>query len=244
MSNQWRSIVGWIKRVNKIFQSAVFSPRCRICSNLLVFPDEEIVCRGCRDKVSMINAPLCRRCGRVVGSNRMICGDCVLHPPIFRRHLSYSFYDGVLKDLILLFKYGEICSLKKLLAGYYIEMLAEKVDEELDLIVPVPPDKSRRREFSPVRELAEVLSRNQGIKLLTNQLIKVRATAPQAGLTREKRIKNLNRAFELRNPGLVKGKKVLLIDDVYTTGTTIKKCSQLLVRAKADVLALTLARSV
>ncbi len=150
----------------------------------------------------------------------------------------------MLKDLILLFKYGEIKSLKKLFARYYVELIEKRVNEKFDFILPVPPDRTRKREFNHIYETAKILSRSLGIKILYGNLIKVKATAPQAGLSREQRIKNLNGAFKLRNPAEVRGKKVLLIDDVYTTGTTVKKCSELLVREKADVLALTLARSI
>ncbi len=233
-----------IKKITRICQLSIFLPQCRLCDNLLVGDDEQIVCGECEQGVKMINAPLCRRCGRIVASNHLICGECIVHPPIFRRHLSYSIYEGVLKDLILLFKYGEIKSLKKLFARYYVELIEKRVNEKFDFILPVPPDRTRKREFNHIYETAKILSRSLGIKILYGNLIKVKATAPQAGLSREQRIKNLNGAFKLRNPAEVRGKKVLLIDDVYTTGTTVKKCSELLVREKADVLALTLARSI
>ncbi len=80
--------------------------------------------------------------------------------------------------------------------------------------------------------------------LLPGNLKKIKKTLPQAGLSMKKRLNNLNGAFKLNNPVEVRGKKILLIDDVYTTGTTVKKCTGLMKRVRADVIVLTLARSI
>jgi ComF family protein len=165
-------------------------------------------------------------------------------PPLYRKHFSFSIYDGVLKDLILLFKYGEIKKLKNLIAAYYSEIFNKKICEEFDFLIPVPPDKNRKREFNPIFEIAKVLSKSINVRLLSNRLLKIKKTEPQAGLSRSKRLKNLDGAFVLKKPNRLKGKKVLLIDDVYTTGTTIKQCTKLLIKAGADVVAITLARSI
>lgn len=214
-----------------------------MCGNFIVFDDEDLICRECKDKIICIDAPLCKRCGKIVENRYRMCGECLLHPPAYRKHLSYSFYDGILKDLILLFKYGEIKKLKKLLARYYIEIFNEKIAEKFDFLVPVPPDSGRNREYNPLYEIAKILSKQLNIKILTGNLLKTKATAPQAGLSRNMRLINLNGAFKLKKPFVIAGKKILLIDDVYTTGTTIKKCTEILKKAKCDVVALTLARS-
>ncbi|MCP5107575.1 MAG: ComF family protein, partial [bacterium] len=99
-------------------------------------------------------------------------------------------------------------------------------------------------EFNPVLELAKILSRRFEIPLLGNHLVKHKKTLPQAGLSRSKRLTNLDGAFKLAVAPSLKGKKVILVDDVYTTGTTIKKCTELLNKQDAEVTALTLARSV
>jgi ComF family protein len=145
--------------------------------------------------------------------------------------------------LILKYKYKGIEKLKRLFVDYYIELFEEKINEDFDYIVPVPPDRGRKREFSPILEISKILSRSLGITLSAGNLIKVKQTPPQAGLTRAQRITNLDGAFKLKHPGEIKGKKLLLIDDVYTTGTTINKCAQLLLKKNADVVVLTLARS-
>lgn len=179
----------------------------------------------------------------MIENRHHICGECIVHPPPYRKHFSYSIYDGSLKDFILLFKYGEIKKLKRLLGDYYIEIYKRKVCEEFDFLVPVPADKKRKREFDPVSEIAKIISRRTNLRLLTDNLVKIKPTEPQAGLSRSKRLKNLDGVFALKSPNRLKGKKILLIDDVYTTGTTIKQCTKCLVEAGADVVAITLARS-
>lgn len=233
-----------LKRFYKLACASIFLCQCKLCGNSLVFEDEEIVCRECRDEVILIDAPLCRHCGRIVENRHRICGECIVCPPLYRKHISYSIYDGVLKDLILLFKYGGIKKLKRLLAEYYVELFNNRINEKFDFLIPVPPDKSRRREYNPLYEIAKILSKKLNITVLGDNLIKTKTTEPQAGLSRSKRIKNLDGAFTSRNPSVVEGKKILLIDDVYTTGTTIKKCTEILKKAKADVVTLTLARSI
>ncbi len=172
-----------------------------------------------------------------------MCGECIVHPPAYRKHFSYSIYEGVLKDIILLFKYGEIKRLKRIITEYYVAAFTSRIAEGFDFLIPVPADKNRKREFHPITLIAGMLSRRLAIELMSNNLIKVKTTEPQAGLSRSKRLKNLAGAFALQYPGRLAGKKILLIDDVYTTGTTIKQCTKVLVKAKADVVALTLARS-
>jgi ComF family protein len=144
-----------------------------------------------------------------------------------------------------MYKYKGVERLKLLFVDYYIELFEEKINEDFDYIIPVPPDRGRKRkrEFSPIFEISKILSRRLGIPLSSGNLTKVKQTLPQAGLTRAQRITNLDGAFKLKHPEKIKSKKLLLIDDVYTTGTTINKCAQILTKQKADVVALTLARS-
>ncbi len=233
----------------KITRLSVFLCQCKLCEKELVLEGEDMICRECEEKVLKLgDTPLvCQHCGCLMGTHYDRCGECLINPPLFRKHTSYGRYEEELKELILKFKYGGVEPLKHLLAGYYIEVFKKELKElaEFDFIVPVPPDKGRKREFHPVMEIAKILSKQLGIQLLPRHLVKVKKTLPQAGLTRSRRLKNLNGAFKLTNaPPSIKGKNILLIDDVYTTGTTIKKCTELFVKKDAKVVALTLARSV
>lgn len=235
----------WFKEFFHGLQLSIFLSSCKGCGEPLVFSDEGRVClcRECRATITLNRDPQCRICGRIMHNDYDRCGECILNPPPFRKHVSYSRYQGLLKDLILLYKYSGVEKLKNLFVDYYIRLVNDVFNGDFDCIVPVPPDRSRKREFMPILEAAKMLCRRLGITLLSGHLVKVKKTPPQAGLSKAKRIKNLDGAFKLESPHEIKGKKVLLIDDVYTTGTTISKCAQLLSKHAADVAAITLARS-
>jgi ComF family protein len=245
-----RPIQSCLKQLKRIVQLSIFIPTCKGCGNQLVFEDEELLCKNCQEEIANIRyhdgwLNMCQHCGRTLDHLYERCGDCILQPPPYRKHRSYSRYQELLRDLILMYKYKGVERLKRLFVDYYIELFEEKINEDFDYIVPVPPDRDRKRkrEFNPILEISKTLSRRLEIPLSPGNLIKVKQTPPQAGLTRAQRITNLDGAFKLKHPGKIKGKKLLLIDDVYTTGTTINKCAQLLIKQKADVVALTLARS-
>lgn len=191
----------------------------------------------------MTRKPVCKRCGRIMPNDADYCGGCIMNPPHFRKHVSFGIYRGPLKKTILIYKYGEVLKLKFLFCELFLELFQKTIDEPFDFIVPVPPDLGRKREFLPVGEIALLLSQQLHIPLLSGQLIKIKETLPQAGLGKELRMKNLDGAFALRNGRDIAGKKILLIDDVYTTGTTINRCVELLVKHHADVIVMTLART-
>lgn len=235
----------------KAAQLSVFLCQCPICGADLVKEKEEYICSECLDKIikNELHQPYCPVCGRPLGYEWERCGDCLLEPPPFRRHVSFGRYEEELREIILRYKYGGMQKLKHLLADFYLKVyqntLAVIEPGGFDFIIPVPPDKSRKREFNPLLEVVKIVSPQLGIKILTGYLVKVKKTRPQAGLTRSERLKNLNSAFRLAriSPSL-KGKRILLVDDVYTTGTTIKKCTEILLKEGAHVFAMTLARSI
>ncbi len=235
----------YFRELITITRLSVFLSQCKLCERDLVYEGENIICRQCKGKISMFKTNVCEYCSRPLGNISRRCGECLLNPPPFRKHISYGGYEEELKELILKFKYGNVEKLKHLLTDYYIQIFYKKIDEPFDFIIPVPPDKGRKREFNPVLEIAKILSKQLEVKLLPLHLEKVKKTLPQAGLTRSQRLNNLNGAFKLTGTyPSIKGKKILLIDDVFTTGTTVKKCTELLTKEDADVVALTLARSI
>jgi len=232
-----------VKELLSMVRISLFHSQCKICNQLLVYREEDIVCRSCMQKINPVFEPICKKCGKLIADMDSFCGECLVNPPPYRKHISYSQYDGILKDLILLYKYFEIKKLKKILARYYIDIFNIKLNERFDCIIPVPADKSRERDFDPNMEISKILSRELNIRLVKNTLVKVKKTVPQVSLTLKKRLKNLDGAFKLKNASTLSKKKVLLIDDVYTTGITIKKCAQILQKKKNQVVAITLARS-
>lgn len=238
--NQFLHYLGEIPNITRL---SVFSPACYLCDNTLVSQGEEIICDRCADKIHMSQVRCCKKCGIPVKRSQYLCGHCLIHPPRYKKHLSYTFYEGIMKDLIILFKFGEVAVLKRLLAGCLLDLYEKKMDSNHDFVIPVPGDKSRKRSFNPILELTEWVSKMTGIPLLKKTLIKKRPTVPQVGLGYSHRIRNLKGAFGIKDSAQIDGKKILLIDDVYTTGTTINECIRVLARAGAEVSAMTLARS-
>jgi ComF family protein len=150
-----------------------------------------------------------------------------------------------LQDAICLFKYRGRVSLAKPLAELMIAALPHPI--EIDLIVPVPlhPSRLREREFNQALLLADRLARHLAKPLVYTSLERMVPSDPQSTLSRKERLKNLRRAFSVRRPGAIEGKRILLIDDVFTTGTTVNECAKALKGAGAEAVSvLTLARTV
>jgi ComF family protein len=179
------------------------------------------------------------------------CAGCRDFPPEFDRAVSFGEYQGGLRGLIHLLKYESVLPVARPLGG----MMAEAITELLagsahpkPLLVPVPLHKSRRhsRGFNQ----AELIARS-AVKHLTTQLeiaprilVRRRDTVSQVGLSREERIANLRDAFRVSDRGRVKGRTVIVVDDVMTTGTTLSECARVLKRAGAErVWAATVARA-
>ena len=227
-----------------LFKLSLFENNCKICDNDLILQEEKHICIECLSSIKSRPEKTCNRCGKEIRADLEICGECLINPPSFVRHLSYSTYKEKLRDLILKSKYSEVEPLKQLTIDYYIETYKKIGHIRFDLIIPVPMDHGRDRKYDHIFEIAKILSRKLKIKLEINNLIKTKKTEPQAGLTMTERLKNLNNAFKITNPDKLRNKTILLIDDIYTTGTTIKKCSKPMIKAGATVYAITLARSI
>lgn len=152
----------------------------------------------------------------------------------YRNSYAFGFYEGVLQDLVCFAKYkgyGE--PLKELVFAFKTDV--ERLKGRVDLIVPVPEDPSRRRIFNHLIYLGRLLGIVLGVEL-SSPLYKIKSTPPQVGLSKSERENNLKGAFAFRDSirDKVIGKRVLLIDDVLTTGATLSECSKVLLEAGAS----------
>jgi len=224
---------------------SLFRADCPGCGNHLVQRSESIICSDCRDQLELDQTPACPLCGRLLSHWYEKCGECLIRLPYFQKHQSYGRYGGVLKDLILAYKYAGKEQLKHIFAPLLVQTFQYHTADQAPhhYLVPVPPDNKRDRDFDPVLETARLTARQLNIPLAAGNLIKIKSTEPQAGLSRARRLRNLDGAFALKNPQTLAGKTILLIDDIFTTGTTIAQCAKLLTRQQAKVTAITLARS-
>ncbi len=176
------------------------------------------------------------------------CSDCLETRPPFSLHRSASKYEGKVKDIILLFKYHHYKVLGKELARFAYQVLKEEEElwRKVDALIPVPlhPRKRRKRGFNQALVIAEELEKIKGIQVAQGTLLKIKNVPAQTSLDAEDREKNVIGVFRVAQDDQIKGKRLLLIDDVYTTGATVRECSRVLKKAGAkEVKAITLAQA-
>lgn len=200
-------------------------------------------------KLRFLSDPLCARCGtpfEIAVDPGQVCGACLARPPAYDRARAALEYGDVSRDLVLALKYqgrrDGLGLLARWMAGAGRDLL-----NDADLIVPVPLHYFRlvRRGFNQSVWLAAALSRSSGTRLAVDVLKRTRSTPIQGGLSADGRRRNVQGAFRVRRSreGLVKDQKILLVDDVLTTGATAEACSRALKRAGAGCVdVLTLAR--
>jgi ComF family protein len=226
-----------------------FAPECAACDRVLEAPLDGPVCDACWSRVRVVRGPACDICGDPLPSWRRLreidglCARCRRVTPAFSQARAAGEYEGSLREIIHAFKYDDRRSLAKPLA----EMIRRECGDvlrEADLIVPVPlhPWRRLRRGFNQAEELARHLELP-----VCRALWRTRATQPQAGLKPSQRRRNVRAAFRL-SPFVrrehLDGTRVVLVDDVRTTGATLDACARVLKECGArDVRALTVAEA-
>ncbi|HDH53475.1 MAG TPA: ComF family protein [Nitrospirae bacterium] len=226
------------------FLNTLFPESCPVCREPSTDHKTAPICPECWRSILPYSGPQCRKCGLPLVSDVSItCGECIKDKPAFRLAWSFGLYDGVLKKAIHLLKYHKINRLSKPLSELILQIPIPRVDAVLP--VPLYKKRLRQREFNQSALLAKHMAKKAGISLVTDCLIKTRDTAPQVGLSAGERRKNVRKAFRIQNKKRIQGKSVLLIDDVITTGATVRECSSVLKKSgPEDVYAIALAHTV
>jgi ComF family protein len=200
-----------------------------------------------------IGGQVCARCGERIFSPHAeaqpMCGECRTEAPLFARAIAYGSYDGGLRELIHLLKYGRVRPAANVLGRMLAEVIQRFGSEFISaVVVPVPlhSSKLRQRGFNQAEEITcaalKHLHRSE-LRLATGILSRRRATESQTGLSDHQRQQNVRGAFVVASPSEVAGEDVLLVDDVFTTGATVTECARVLRRAGADrVFVATVAR--
>ncbi len=220
--------------------SLLFPPRCEVCGLL----QEPIICDGCRGKFHAIGAPFCACCGipfDPLAQSMATCAACREHPPTFDAARSAGKYADELRRAIHLFKYDGVRALATPLAAFIADTITLPL--AIDCLCPVPlhPARERMRGYNQSGLLAEELGQQWNLPVEPALLSRILNTTPQMQLPADERKRNMRGAFTAAPA--TQGRSIGLVDDVYTTGSTLLECSRVLKHAGARcVLVITIAR--
>lgn len=217
----------------------IFPPLCHCCRTYIPNSTDIHICDECLAKMLPVTSPLCPRCGipfKGDGDNHL-CGKCIKTSSSFLSARAAFIYDGKISELIHRFKYTPKPHLRKPLALLIAqELLPYKNEIVPELIIPVPLHKKRLRQrgFNQAVLLGELLSEKWQLPLLRFSLQRTRWTEPQVSLSALERHENVKGAFAVTDVGKIYGKRILLVDDVFTTGSTLNECARTLILAGAE----------
>lgn len=232
----------------------LYPDSCFMCAVPIAHQCECGVCGNCWQRIQelRISAPWCACCGLPFhgfdpGPGHL-CSDCMTEPPPFSGGRSYGYYEAELSRLVLEFKFKGRRALARLLGPLLAATFSDCWKrEDIDLIVPVPlhPARKRERGFNQSELLARELACAVAVPVQTDIIRRGRHTLPQVGLSDPERLRNMRGAFVCGKQQAAAGRRVLLIDDVMTTGATVRSAALALLEGGAlRVSVLTLARAV
>lgn len=226
----------------------VLPPRCPLCSAQVDSPDSPSLCASCFSEVTFITPPYCLKCGTPFASQTEeshLCGQCMAGTNAYDMARAIYAFSGSAREAIHAFKYRKKTYLAKILIGLMEGRPPPLRISQYDKLVPVPLHRNRlsQRGYNQSVLLAREMGRRHGVPVDEGALKRTRDSIPQVELTGAERQKNVKGVFSLE--GDVVEKKILLVDDVFTTGATVNECAKVLRKGGArriDVF--TLARTV
>lgn len=229
----------------------IFPPVCDLCHKRRATAAEGYVCADCFRQVHVVRPPFCERCGLPFDGNITSvfeCSNCREMDMHFSSARSAVLAKEAALEVIHRYKYRRAMWFEPFLAGLLIRTASDELSkEDWDVIVPVPlhPTKAREREFNQAERLAKRLAQAINIPCNTSWLRRVEPTRTQTLLTRSERAANVRKAFATSRGLQLNGERIVLIDDVFTTGATTSACARVLKAAGAgDVCVWTVARGI
>lgn len=241
-------LLAGLAQLGRATSDLIYPPVCRGCGRLVLRHGG--VCPACWASLRLIERPFCEVLGVPFSHDLgrgILSGDAIAHPPPFDRLRSAAIHTGIARDLVHALKYTDRTDLAPMMAEWMVRA-SEGAVAEADAIVPVPLHRFRlwQRRFNQSAELARAISQQSGRPMLATALVRQRRTARQVGLGATQRQDNVRGAFVVTDAGrpLVFGRRLVLVDDVYTTGATVSAATRALKRAGAvEVTVLTFARA-
>lgn len=227
----------------RLMLDALLPPQCLVCHALVDTPGN--LCADCFGNFTFITKPHCERCGIPLETpviEDVVCGACLKDPPSYAGARAAFVYDDASRRLVLKLKHGDRTDAAVHLARW-LHRAGGELAARCDVIVPVPLHRWRllMRTYNQAALLANKLGELADKPVIPDAMARIRRTPPQGGLDRAARRRNVARAFAVTRPEAFKNKRVLLIDDVLTTGATANACAETLLKAGAvnvDVLVL------
>lgn len=222
-----------MERLTEMGLDLLFPRRCPLCGRIA-----EDICPDCRGKIHYVRQPFCFRCGRpLTEKEREYCTSCQTHPAPFTAGRALCVYEGAVRESLHAVKYQN----RREYLDVYARLMARRLGPafqkwQVDMLVPIPmyPSAKRARGYNQAELLADRLGEELGLPVC-RMLQKIRKTADQKELDYRERRENLRGAFALskkalKDPGARRGQSVLLVDDIYTTGSTISEAAKTLRR--------------
>ncbi|NLU51099.1 MAG: ComF family protein [Syntrophomonadaceae bacterium] len=215
---------------------------CALCRKPGVYWSRKPWCEECDTRMQESREPLetCRRCGKYLCSGGVLCTECEEKDPPFFIARAVGPYENGFKIAVKILKF--LC--RRYIGVRMGVMMGKVVANEpqfwpLDLVVPVPISEAnlKQRGFNQGEVLARQVARTIKVKMDAHVLVRVKETPSQRELSKQEREANLKNAFQVQHGQKIRGKNILLVDDVYTTGSTVKECVQVLLDAGANRVA-------
>ena len=223
----------------------LYPAECRVCKEFLEVTSIPYICNNCWQDIQFLEPPWCDICGTPDTKGR--CDACAISPPRYGKLRAIAFYQTTLQEAIHLFKFEK----KKVFAQHLVALMKAHIPTDClvatyDFVLPIPIHKKRLRErgFNQAALLAKGIAQAEGVPILTDGLVRHRYTVAQSSLDMEARQQNIIGAFDIRNPDVIRDKRILIVDDVFTTGATVHEAvSELWKADPAEIDVLTLART-
>ena len=237
-----------MKKIFNFIISIIFPRTCSLCGKKIPFNSEQNICNDCVDKLPKVKGFICHKCSLSLPDGGATCSDCKGNKEIYFEVLKAPYtYSIQMKKLIKKLKYSKKTFLSKdlslLLASYITK---ESIYKNIDFIVPVPMHwfKKWKRGYNQAELLANGVSQIIN-KPICNVLIRTKHTRPQFNLKKSQRKENLEDMFAINKKyaDIIKGKRILLIDDIATTCSTANQCAKVLKEFKSKTIVVTLARA-
>lgn len=229
-----------------------FPARCACCGVRILKSKNPYICPKCSSKIeSLVPWQICACCGapqlikaRYVDEQHHLCGECLRHPPAYSLARSLFFHKEPLKTLVHDLKYRQTSTALAAIKTLLPVSLADFSDCDLILPVPLHEQRLRQRGFNQSLLLAKAIFSHRSIEIRSDLLKRVRNTAPQTTMSGVERRQNLSKAFSVNGGASFFNRRVCLVDDVFTTGSTVNECSLILSSCGAkNIKILTLSRS-